>query len=66
MEESPDFQRQQESGTAPARPLLYALANHGAGILRAFTISALGSITYCVGITYVPAFLISAGKLRAK
>jgi MFS transporter, MHS family, proline/betaine transporter len=34
-----------------------------AGILRAFTISALGSITYYVGITYVPTFLTSAGKL---
>ena len=63
MEESPDFERQQASGTAPARPLLYALANHRAGILRAFAISALGSITYYVGITYVPTFLTSAGKL---
>jgi MHS family proline/betaine transporter-like MFS transporter len=64
MEESPDFERQQASGTAPARPLLYALANHRAGIVRAFAISALGSITYYVGITYVPAFLVSAGKLN--
>ncbi len=32
-------------------------------IARAFAISALGSITYYVGITYVPAFLTSAGKL---
>ena len=63
MQESPDFERQQASGTAPARPLLYALANHRAGILRAFAISALGSITYYVGITYVPTFLTSAGKL---
>jgi MFS transporter, MHS family, proline/betaine transporter len=63
MEESPDFERQKASGTAPARPLLYALANHRAGILRAFAISALGSITYYVGITYVPTFLTSAGKL---
>ena len=63
MEESPDFERQQASGTTPARPLLYALANYGPGILRAFAISALGSITYYVGITYVPAFLISMGKL---
>jgi len=31
------------------------------GIARAFAISALGSITYYVGITYVPAFLTSAG-----
>jgi len=63
MEESPDFRRQQASGTVPAHPLLHALTNHGAGILRAFAISALGSITYYVGITYVPAFLISTGKL---
>jgi MFS transporter, MHS family, proline/betaine transporter len=64
MVESPDFERQQTSGTTPAHPLLYALANHRAGILRAFAISALGSITYYVGITYVPTFLISSGKLN--
>jgi MHS family proline/betaine transporter-like MFS transporter len=63
MEESPDFERQQASGTVPTSPLRHALANHRAGILRAFAISALGSITYYVGITYVPAFLISTGKL---
>lgn len=63
LEESPDFKRQQASGTVPAHPLLHALANHRAGIVRAFAISALGSITYYVGITYVPAFLISTGKL---
>ena len=63
MEESPEFERQKTSGTVPANPLLYVLANHGAGVLRAFTISALGSITYYVGITYVPTFLTSAGKL---
>jgi MFS transporter, MHS family, proline/betaine transporter len=63
MEESPEFKRQQASGTVPASPLLHALGNHRAGILRAFAISALGSITYYVGITYVPTFLISAGKL---
>ena len=44
-------------------PALYALANHRAGVLRAFAISALGSITYYIGITYVPTFLTSAGKL---
>jgi MFS transporter, MHS family, proline/betaine transporter len=64
MEESPDFERQQASGTTPEHPLLYALANHRAGVLRSFAISALGSITYYVGITYVPTFLISAGKLN--
>jgi MHS family proline/betaine transporter-like MFS transporter len=63
MDESPDFERQEAAGTAPKRPLRYTLANHRAGIYRSFAISALGSITYYVGITYVPAFLTSAGSL---
>jgi MHS family proline/betaine transporter-like MFS transporter len=32
-------------------------------VLRAFAISSLGSITYYVGITYVPAFLASTGSI---
>lgn len=63
MHESPEFDRQREEGTVPDLPLRHALRNHRGGIARAFAISALGSITYYVGITYVPAFLTSAGKL---
>jgi MHS family proline/betaine transporter-like MFS transporter len=63
MHESPEFRRQQEQDTVPAEPLSYALKHHRAGIARGFAISALGSITYYVGITYVPAFLTSAGAL---
>ena len=63
IEESPDFERQRAAGTVPARPLRHSLANHRVGIARGFAISALGSITYYVGITYVPTFLTSAGKL---
>lgn len=63
MHESPEFRRQQEEGTVPAEPLAYALKHHRAGIARGFAISALGSITYYVGITYVPSFLTSAGAL---
>jgi MHS family proline/betaine transporter-like MFS transporter len=63
MEESPDFERQQKGGTIPTAPLRHTISNHRIGILRAFAISALGSITYYVGITYVPAFLVSIGKL---
>ena len=63
IEESPDFERQQAAGTVPASPLRHSLANHRKGIARGFAISALGSITYYVGITYVPTFLTSAGKL---
>jgi MHS family proline/betaine transporter-like MFS transporter len=43
--------------------LRHALTNHRAGIARSFAISALGSITYYVGITYVPSFLTSVGSL---
>jgi MHS family proline/betaine transporter-like MFS transporter len=63
MHESPEFKRQQADGTVPTEPLAFALRHHRAGIARAFSISALGSITYYVGITYVPAFLTSAGAL---
>lgn len=63
MQESPDFERQKASETVPRHPLRHALARHRLGILRGFAISALGSITYYVGITYVPAFLTSAGAL---
>jgi MHS family proline/betaine transporter-like MFS transporter len=66
MQESPDFDRQREHGTVPLRPFLHVTAHHRAGIARAFSISALGSITYYVGITYVPAFLTSAGALTER
>ena len=63
MQESPDFERQQAAGTVPAHPLRHSLRSHRRGIARGFAISALGSITYYVGITYVPAFLTSTGSL---
>ena len=64
MQESPDFERQRAQGTVPHRPLAHSLTHHRAAIGRGFAISALGSITYYVGITYVPAFLTTAGTLR--
>ena len=63
MQESPDFERQKAAGTVPVSPLLHTLRHHRKGIARAFAISALGSITYYVGITYVPVFLTSTGGL---
>ena len=63
MQESPDFERQRATGTRPRAPLRYTLTNHPRGVLRSFAISAVGSITYYVGITYVPAFLTSTGGL---
>jgi MHS family proline/betaine transporter-like MFS transporter len=63
MQESPEFERQVDAGTVPHQPWRHSLGNHKLGIFRAFSISALGSITYYVGITYVPAFLTSSGAL---
>jgi MHS family proline/betaine transporter-like MFS transporter len=63
MEESPEFHRQLAEETVPVSPLRHSLAFHRGAIARSFAISALGSITYYVGITYVPAFLTSAGSL---
>ena len=66
MQESPDFERQREAGTVPPKPLRHTLTHHRTGIARAFAISALGSITYYVGITYVPAFLSSTGAMTER
>ncbi|MFL6798148.1 MAG: MFS transporter [Xanthobacteraceae bacterium] len=63
MQESPEFERQRKAGTAPQQPLRHTLEHHRLAIFRAFAISALGSITYYLGITYVPAFLTSVGTL---
>jgi MHS family proline/betaine transporter-like MFS transporter len=63
MDESPDFERLREEGALPARPLANAVSRQRGALLRAFTISSLGSITYYVGITYVPAFLSSTGSM---
>jgi MHS family proline/betaine transporter-like MFS transporter len=61
MEESPEFLRQQAAASTPTNPLAYSLRHHKAAIGRGFAISALGSITYYVGITYVPSFLSAMG-----
>lgn len=66
MHESPDFERQRAQGTTPKKPLRHTLTHHRKGIMRSFAISALGSITYYVGITYVPAFLTSVGALSER
>jgi MHS family proline/betaine transporter-like MFS transporter len=62
MEESPDFLRQKAQDSAPRNPLRHSLRHHRAAIGRGFAISALGSITYYVGITYVPSFLAAMGQ----
>ncbi|KQM31776.1 MFS transporter [Sphingomonas sp. Leaf10] len=63
LQESPEFERQRASGSVPANPLRHAVTHHRAAIARGFAISALGSITYYVGIVYVPTFLTTTGAM---
>lgn len=64
MAESPEFERLQAEGAVDASPLAAALGRDRAGVLRGFAISAFGSISYYVGITYVPAFLAASGTMN--
>jgi MHS family proline/betaine transporter-like MFS transporter len=66
MQESPEFLARELIGTLPTQPLRDTLAYHRPGIARSFAISALGSITYYVGITYVPTFLSTTGALSER
>ena len=63
LEETPEFLRQRDAGTVPKKPIQQTLTRHRSAIARGFAISALGSITYYVGITYVPAFLEVTGTM---
>ncbi|MDI3261691.1 MAG: MFS transporter [Fulvimonas sp.] len=63
MQESPDFERQRRQRSIPATPLRHTLTRRRPALWRTFAISALGSISYYVGITYVPAFLASSGRM---
>ena len=64
IEESPDFLRQQREQKVPGNPLRDSLTHQRMAIMRGFAISALGSITYYVGITYVPSFLTGTGVMQ--
>jgi MFS transporter, MHS family, proline/betaine transporter len=63
IEESPEYERLRLASELHPRPLAHALSHQRRGLLRAFAISSLGSITYYVGIGYVPAFLTSVGAM---
>ncbi|MGX1563267.1 MFS transporter [Streptomyces sp. NPDC055506] len=60
MRESPEFQKQLEIPREQS-PLLVTLRTQRPALYRTFAISALGSVTYYVGISYVPTYLGSVG-----
>lgn len=63
LHESPEFIRQREVGSVPKTPIRDTWRHHRGAVVRTFAVSALGSITYYVGITYVPAFLGSMSEV---
>lgn len=66
MQESPEFIQKQRAQALAKSPLLQTIREHKVGIFRSFMISALGSITYYVGISYVPIFLQDTGNHSEK
>ena len=61
MDESPVFEEEDEDDKAK-NPLVEVLRVEPGAVARGFAVSALGSITYYVGIGYAPTFLQNAGK----
>jgi MHS family proline/betaine transporter-like MFS transporter len=63
MAESPAFEAARAAGTISRTPIGDAVTRHRSGIMRGFVISALGSITYYIGITYLPVHLVAQRSL---
>ncbi|EFE05997.1 MFS transporter [Citrobacter youngae] len=64
LRESPDFE-QYQSKSIPLT-LSQTISRYRQAVGRTFAISALGSITYYIGIVYIPVFLVSTGIYTEK
>jgi len=62
LTETPAFHRMRESGQVSEHPVRDAVVRSRWAVFVAFALSAVGSIAYYLGITYVPTFLESFGK----
>jgi MHS family proline/betaine transporter-like MFS transporter len=60
--ETPLFVEPPVGAPGAIRPLVHVLRNEARGVALGFAISALGSVTYYIGITYIPSFLATAGR----
>jgi MHS family proline/betaine transporter-like MFS transporter len=61
VQETPAFEQARAAGKLPKNPLADVIRHQWRAILRTFAISALGSATYYVAVTYVPTYLTSVG-----
>ncbi|WP_067473171.1 MFS transporter [Actinomadura hibisca] len=59
VQETPAFERARAGGELPRNPIGEVLRHQWRAVLRTFAISALGSVTYYVAVTYVPTYLTS-------
>jgi MHS family proline/betaine transporter-like MFS transporter len=57
MRETPVFDQAKAAGELPDNPLRDVLGKQRRALVATFAISALGSVTYYVGVTYVPTYL---------
>ena len=64
LEESPAFILHRQN--AASLSLWQSLVRFRVAVGRSFAISALGSVTYYLGITFVPAFLVTAGMFTER
>ncbi|MGI5169414.1 MFS transporter [Spirillospora sp. CA-253888] len=63
VRETPAFERARDSGELPRNPVGEVLRHQRRAVLRTFAISALGSVTYYVAVTYVPTYLTSVAGI---
>jgi len=63
LAETPAFRRMREAGAISRHPVRDALVRARWAVLVAFVLSAVGSVAYYLGITYVPTFLQSFGDV---
>ncbi len=64
LAETPAFRRMRESGQVSEHPVRDAVVRARWAVFVAFALSAVGSVAYYLGITYVPTFLESFGKAQ--
>lgn len=63
LDQTPEFARMQESGEVVADPVREVLRTARRGLAFAFGISAVGSISYYLSISYVPTYLDTVGSV---
>jgi MFS transporter, MHS family, proline/betaine transporter len=63
LAETPAFREMRSAGAVSEHPVRDALVNARWAVFVAFALSAVGSIAYYLGITYIPTFLESFGDV---